>query len=172
MILWLFIIFSGVFCLINMNLIIQLLVDITTKTNFDTLSIKLQDLYNLLQYKTSTGDALARFDLYGTSINTFLKYSMGGSIISNVDPITSFGHHSDFFDLLGCFGLPGILVMCILTGTYFHIVNKRFRKVPQEVILMFIAFISMMIFNPVLYSPQIFLGGFLLPILLCHIGNS
>ncbi len=149
--------------------IVYLLSMLMKNLELSTLSIKLMDLYNLLALRKSTGDAAARFDLYNISLKTFSEHPIGGIFFSDVDSKNLISYHSEFFDMLGFFGLFGLILMLFIGGMYLKKINNKLQEKDRYfIILIFLAFIAIFVFNPVFYSPQIFLGSFLMPSLLVH----
>ena len=136
---------------------------------FSTLSMKLLDLYHLIAMGRSVGDAAARFDLYSVSLHTFFEYPIGGAFLAGMRSKDLVAYHSEFFDLLGYFGILGLILMVIFSTKYVRLMNKKSLKDSKYILcLLFLAFIAIFIFNPVFYSPQIFLGTFLLPSLFAN----
>lgn len=159
-----FVCLTAIFILLNLESLIQWMIDISVKNKFSMLSIKLQDLYNLLFHRVSTGDATARFLLYQISIETFLKHPLGNLLSFDIN-IADYGFHSELFDFIACFGIAGIAIIVIFIKKYLKMIKKSDLNNKHDIVILFIIFGGLFLFNPVFYSPQIFLGTFLVPVL-------
>lgn len=162
-ILFLLSVFSFVF--FNLDLIIMYVAEFAKRLNLLMLSNKLNDLYWLFQ-GTVRGDALGRFTLYSISLNTFFNYPIIGSFLFKKNDGSLLSLHSDFFDMLGFYGLLGLVVLIYLVRKYYLFVKKHYNGDSWINNVMLVAFIAMFVFNPIWYSPQIFVGTFLLPSLI------
>lgn len=162
-VLFLLSVFSFVF--FNLDMIIMYVAEFAKRLNLLMLSNKLNDLYMLFQ-GTVGGDALGRFTLYSISLNTFLNYPVIGSFLFKKNDGSLFSLHSDFFDMLGFYGLLGLLVLIYLVRKYCLFVEKNYNGDGWINNVLLVAFIAMFVFNPIWYSPQIFVGTFLLPSLI------
>ena len=108
----------GIIVIFNAETIIQLSIKFSEKSGFMMLSVKLTDLLFLIQ-GVSRGDAAARFALYYQSIRIFKNYPiLGASIYGDINQF-EFSQHSDFFDLLGYYGLAGLAMITVLSFSYF-----------------------------------------------------
>ncbi len=154
----------GIIVVFNIDSIILLMVDITSNRSMTMLSNKLYDLYHLLN-GINTGDSLARTSLYSKSIRLFTEHPLLGQSIHGVNTSEMFSYHSDFFDMLGYYGLFGVILVLIGFRIYYSFIKKT--KAPKWfTFIIFLGFLGMYIFNPVWYSPQIFIGVFLMPAIL------
>ncbi len=162
---WITVIAIAVFLIIiNLEIVLSALMDLTDALKLNMLTPKLQDLYNLVVLKSSTGDATSRFDLYMKSFNSFLMYPFGLFFAQGTSAVDHIGYHSEFFDFIGTLGIGGVAAIIIWVSLW--VINIRKISDPYKhrfLLFIFLSFIVMMIFNPVFYSPQIWLGSFALP---------
>lgn len=158
---------TGIIITLNIDSVILLMVDITSSRSMKMLSNKLYDLYRLLN-GTNTGDSLARTSLYNKSIRLFKEHPLLGQSINGVNASDMFSYHSDFFDMLSYYGLFGVFLLLIGIIIYYSFIKKT--KAPKWfTFIIFFGFLGMYVFNPVWYSPQIFIGVFLIPAILSKI---
>lgn len=153
------------FALVFMDNILSLAVDLADRAGFVFLTTKLNDLKTLLLYHSAVGDASARGMLYQKSINTFLSSPLTGLAINEKATLEKIGFHSEFFDLLGTFGIIGLLVIITSFTAYYEFLKKEDKESRRELIIIYLGFMALFIFNPVFNSPQIFVGAFLYPLL-------
>lgn len=151
--------------LANLEGILTFVIRVFDAIGLDFLSTKLNDLQTLLLYGSAVGDASARGELYGRSFDTFVENPIVGLLIGGEAGLSNIGYHSDFFDMMGTFGLVGLIIMIISISKYFGFLRKTKFDTKRELMIIMIGFVALFVFNPVLNSPQIFAGAFLYPIL-------
>ncbi len=156
---------SIVLFLFNLDFVLTFMVNFSRNAGLDFLTEKLNDLKILLLNQKATGDAGARGELYQISLKTFLSYPLFGLIFSGINPLIGIGYHSELFDLLGTFGLLGVLVVFTAFAGYYRFLRNTVVDTQRELTIIFIGFIGLFVFNPVFNSPQIFVGAFLYPLL-------
>ena len=155
----------SVIVIVEINTILTYVVEISEKAGLDFLTTKVNDLRVLLVEGQAVGDAGARGDLYQKSFKAFLSNPlMGTSINGRVSPGVM-GYHSEFFDLLGTFGLVGIIGMTVTLCCYSVFLKRVDKEKRRSLYIILIGFLSLFVFNPVFNSPQIFAGAFLYPLL-------
>lgn len=147
---------------LNFDVILLFAVNITNDIGFTMLTRKLRDLYLLMQGITG-GDALARFSLYTQSIVIFNDSPLFGAFLSNDLRSMTFSFHSDFFDMLGFYGLFGLVIEIYMIIRYLIYVIKTYVEDKWFSVVQFVAFVSLIIFNPIWHTPQVFIGVFMLP---------
>lgn len=161
--------FLLIFLIIKREAVLELSVEISEKAGFDYLTRKLTDLKVLLLERRAIGDANERGELYRLSFDSFLKSPLLG-VLGNGGKATTdtIGYHSEFIDMLGSFGLLGVaIILSAISGYahYLHQIGKEYRK---DLAIIFLGFIGLFIVNPVFHSPQVFVGAFLYPLLICR----
>ncbi len=154
----------AILLLLNLKTVLTTAVAWSAQTGLDFLSTKLNDLKILLTEKSAMGDASARGALYQKSLNTFLKSPVYG-LIGKKASMEQIGFHSDFFDILGTFGLIGLIVVAVSFAQYRRFIHTTGKENTTDLTIVFLGFAGLFIFNPVLSSPQIFAGAFLYPLL-------
>lgn len=154
----------GIFAAINLDSIVLLMVTITGGMGMVMLSNKLNDLFLLLN-GVNSGDALSRTEVYSKSLELFEKHPVFGQSIYGIPGPDMFSFHSDFFDMIAYYGLFGLLLTVIGIVIYYRFISKT--NAPKWLtFVLFMGFLGMYVFNPVWYSPQIFIGTFMMPALL------
>lgn len=157
------IILVGILSIVFCNEILLLVVQVSGDLKLGMISDKLQDLIFLLQ-GNQTGNVLARVERYTRSLNHFFEHPLLGLSICGVPNYGMFGNHSDLFDMLGYYGLFGVLVLLIIIFRYLRDIKKsRSIKKHWNVLVPFIGLILVFILNPVWYSPQVFATAIMLP---------
>ncbi len=147
--------------LINLEGILNFAVQVSNDAGLDFLSTKLGDLQTLLLYRNAVGDASSRGELYGRSFDTFLHSPIAGLLIGGKAGLDNIGYHSDFLDMMGTFGLVGLIVMIISVSKYFSFLRRVESDTKRELMIIMIGFLVLFVLNPVFNSPQIFAGAFL-----------
>ena len=166
----LFLLFLGIIAVLNIDNIILLMVRLTSSRSMVMLSNKLYDLYLLLQ-GVNTGDALSRTSMYSLSIGLFKQHPLIGQALYGVDSPYMFSYHSDFLDMLGYYGLFGLALVVIGIVIYYRFIKTT--DAPKWLsFVLFLCFFAMYVFNPIWYSPQIFIGVFLMPAILSKVFNN
>ena len=161
--------FAGLVAALNLDSIILLVVNLTSNKSMVMLSNKLYDLYLLMQ-GVNTGDSLARTNLYMLSIERFKEHPVLGQALYGVDSPYMFSYHSDFFDMMGYYGLFGLAL--VILGIFIYYRFMRTTNAPRWMtFVLFLGFLAMYVFNPIWYSPQISVGVFLLPAVLSQVFN-
>ena len=154
----------GIFAVINLDSIVLLMVTITGGMGMVMLSNKLNDLFLLLN-GVNSGDALSRTEVYSKSLEVFEKHPVFGQSIYGIPGPDMFSFHSDFFDMIAYYGLFGLLLTVIGIVIYYRFISRT--SAPKWLtFVLFMGFLGMYVFNPVWYSPQIFIGTFMMPALL------
>lgn len=154
----------GIFAVINLHAIVLLMATITGGMGMVMLSNKLNDLFLLLN-GVNTGDALSRTEVYSKSLEVFEKHPIFGQSIYGIPGPDMFSFHSDFFDMIAYYGLFGLLLAVIGIVIYYRFIGRT--NAPRWLtFVLFMGFLGMYVFNPVWYSPQIFIGTFMMPALL------
>lgn len=158
--------------LLNLKDIILYMVQFSSNRNLDMLSDKLNSFYYFLQ-GNRMGDVLSRTNLYMQSFNVFLEHPFFGMALLGVDSIFTFSHHSDFFDMLGYYGLFGAIILVIGSYYYIHYIKKNHCTEYSLTFILFLGLITLYVLNPIWYSPQVFIGAFMAPAFICKIyGNG
>ena len=153
----------GIVLLLFCNEILLFVIDFSNNHNLGMISNKLQDLVYFLQ-GNQTGDILARFERYTSSIDVFFEHPLTGISIYGVPYYGLFGNHSDFFDMLGYYGLFGVSVIVAIIIRYFRIIRtSRYINEKWRLIVPLFAFLAFFVLNPVWYSPQVFATAIMLP---------
>ena len=153
--------FVGIMAICNISLIVLLMVKIASVLGMSTVERKLNDLYFLFQ-GTSTGDVLGRVTHYKQSIDVFISHPIFGQSLWGVFSPEMFSYHSDFFDMLGYYGLFGVFLSVVGSILYLKFMRKISRHIWFSYIL-FLGFWALYVFNPIWYSPQVFIGVFMIP---------
>jgi len=156
---------AAILIIINLGSIFTYAVNISDKAGLDFLTTKLDDLKVLLLYRNVTGDAGERGLLYRRSLETFLQSPLVGLTLVGKASLSKIGYHSEFFDFLGTFGLVGLFIIMGSVIGYAKFLNKTEKETRNDLYIVYIGFIILFILNPVLNSPQIFVGAFLYPLL-------
>ena len=151
-----------VLLVLNLDSVILLMADLTAKGSLNMLSEKLYDFYAML-HGTNTGDALARIDQYTFSWEIFKQHPLFGQAFWGVSSQYMFSYHSDFFDMLGFYGIAGCLALAALTARYAVFLSRSGSHEKWLTFVLGAGFAALYIFNPIWYSPQIFIGVFMLP---------
>lgn len=157
----------GLIAALNLDSIILLLVNLASNKNMVMLSNKLYDLYLLMQ-GVNAGDSLSRTNLYMLSIERFREHPFLGQALYGVDSPYMFSYHSDFFDMLGYYGLFGLALVILGIFIFYHFI-KTTNALRWMTFVLFFGFLAMYVFNPIWYSPQISIGVFLMPAMLSQI---
>lgn len=161
----LFLLILALCILVSMEEILSFMIQVSDAVGLNFLSIKLTDLKMLLVYGSAVGDASARGELYFQSLRTFMRSPIIGLLAGGKRGLDSIGYHSDFFDILGTFGLVGLIIMIISIGKYFGFLQRVKTDAKRDLEIIMVGFVALFVFNPVLNSPQIFVGAFLYPLL-------
>lgn len=143
--------------IVNIESIFRFLIDYISSHGLKVLSVKLNDLY-LLTQKNVSGDALERFMLYGTGVRIFRENPLFGYFFTGKSTEGLFCYHSDFFDMLGFYGTFGILIMIFMISRYIIYIMKYVKDRKGAIAFLFGIF-SLFVFNPIWYSPQVFIGS-------------
>ena len=160
-IVWALVLAAIVLIILNFRHILEFAIEFFGNCGLDMLTIKLRNLYQLTN-KSLSGDALDRFVLYQKSIAVFKNYPILGFILSGNRIEDVFCYHSEFFDMLGFYGFFGIIVSTVIISRYLYWLRTQIiDRWPFYILL--VGLLSLYIFNPIWYSPQIFLGGLLIP---------
>ena len=157
----------SVIVILRINTILTYAVEVSEKAGLDFLTTKVNDLRVLLVEGQAVGDAGERGELYQKSFNAFLKNPVLGTSINGRVSLGVIGYHSEFFDLLGTFGLAGVAVMIMSLGGYVLFLRKVEKEKRRSLLTILIGFMALFVFNPVFSSPQVFAGAFLYPLLAC-----
>ena len=161
------ILFLG-FCIAREK-ILTWLYELMLKTNLSVLSLRMKNIYDLILFHDTTGDAGGRFELYSRSIETFFKNPFGLQFADKVDIYRSIGFHSEFFDLLGVFGIFSVIGIVLIALRIKKRINRIVKiDIRRFSIIMLFAFLIMCVINPVFYHPQIWLSALLVPAVICQ----
>ena len=155
----------AILILLNLEDFLTAVIALTEKAGFRFLVLKLNDMKILLLEGSAVGDADSRGTLYLQSIRTFLRYPVSGLMFRGKANLNIIGYHSEFFDLLGAFGLIGLFVVVASFVGYFRFLGRIENESRKDLTIIYLAFIGLFILNPVFNSPQIFVGAFLYPLL-------
>lgn len=151
--------------LMNLEYFLTYTVELSKEAGLDFLTTKLNDMKILLLYRNAVGDASGRGALYQTSLDTFFRNPVFGLLIEGKATHDQIGFHSEFFDLLGTLGIMGLIVIITSLMGYYGFLRRIEKDIRRDLIIIFIGFIGLFVFNPVFNSPQIFAGAFLYPLL-------
>ncbi len=158
----------------NRESIMLCAIGFSRRYEFEMLTPKLRDLYNLLIYKAVTGDASARFDLFTKSLSTFTNFPFGLFWYRDIQATNYIGYHSELFDIIGGLGILGIFIVIGGSYAWLHKIKKvEDGYIYRFLLYMFAVFGMIFFFNPVFYSPQIWVSVFALPALItCNCPNN
>lgn len=157
---------TGLIILINLEWTFNEVINLSEQAGLDFLATKLNDLKVLLIYNSAVGDASSRGGLYWISIQTFLDSPVFGLMASNNGAsLEKIGFHSEMLDYIGTFGFVGLIIVIASFAGYFGFLKTIGRESRRTLSICFLGFILLGILNPVLNSPQIFIGAFLYPLL-------
>ena len=133
--------------------------------------LRAQNLYDLLLFKDTSGDAGARFELYSKSFSSMLKHPFGILLFSDGEKMDLLGYHSDFFDMLGSTGIIGVFAIIVVIRCLVSR-NRRISDAYERrfMIIMSGLFGVMFFINPILSNPHIWLVTLLMAASL--IGNN
>lgn len=139
--------------------------DVLSNIEYDKIALRFTQVYLLVDSGIATGDADARFDLYMTSINTFLENPLFGYDESREIMYKNIGMHSQIFDLLAAVGLflGGVWIVALLYLILDIIYTIFDEKVRELFVVIVISLFILMLLNPVEHNPEIFLMIFILP---------
>ena len=154
--------FVGLVMAFNIDVLILSAVSLTRDVGFSMLSTKLYDLY-LVTQGISGGDALARMNLYQQSLEIFRVHPAFGSFAFGNYAVQPFSQHSDFFDMMAFYGIFGIAIVIYMVFRYLSLLIRKSWEDKWISFILFIGFLSMFVFNPIWYSPQIFICVFMMP---------
>lgn len=154
--------FFGLIIAFNIDMITLQLASLMKSLEYNMLGSKLYDLH-LLTQGVSSGDALGRMQLYSQSIDIFKENVLFGSFSFGNLAMRSFSQHSDFFDMLGFYGLSGIILVVFALIRYLGYIVSKIKGDKWQSFILFVAFIALFVFNPIWYSPQVFISVFMLP---------
>lgn len=154
---------------VNKNVILRTMINFTSNHDLEFLARKLNELYLVTQH-TVTGDAELRFSLYQDSINIFLNYPILGFFATGQDTKDVFCYHSEFFDYLGFYGIVGMIILIIVLIVYIRYI-LRFNNI-FIFISCLLTVLVLFILNPIWYSPQIFIGSVMGPLLLYRVSDN
>lgn len=155
----------AILLLFNLEGVMSFSVTVSDNAGLDFLSTKLNDIKTLLLYRSVVGNAGARGDLYTRSFGTFLNSPIVGLLLGGKGNLNNIGYHSDFFDMLGTFGLVGLVVIVSSLVSFHKFLKRTASENRREMIIIFFGFTILFVLNPIFNSPQIFVGAFLYPIL-------
>ena len=155
----------------NMDPIFLFVFNMIGRFNLKMLTSKIYDLYQLLQGNI-IGNTLGRINRYSKSWETFQNNPVLGVFLKGNYNAESFSYHSDFFDMMGFYGLFGIAVYVFWCCVYHRSVNSKAALFKWEYNILFMGFVVLSVLNPVWYSPQVFMSAFLLPVLVTSCINS
>jgi len=152
--------FAFAFAVLNMNAILSYAIDRIMASGLTTLASKLSDLQVLLFARDVVGDAEARLLLYGNSLSQFTRHPIGGLFLAGVNGVDLLGHHSELFDLMGFFGIAGIVALVFFTRLYIRMIERGAKK-KKFFYVSLAGMLLLAVFNPVLYGSITAVGGFL-----------
>lgn len=132
------------------------------------LSQRIYQLYMTIYIGSAYGDVGARYDLYTTSLNTFIQHPLFGFHDTSGMKYANFGFHSQIFDMLAAVGVAGFLPIAIV---FMKIIKHLYDRLTHEdernyYFILVLLLNLLMLLNPVYYSPSIFMTGILFPILM------
>lgn len=154
--------FIGLMLVLNIDVFILLAVSLTRNAGFSMLSTKLYDLY-LVTQGVSNGDALTRMKLYQQSLDIYRSHPYFGAFPFGNYTELPFSQHSDFFDLMAFYGNIGVMIVIYMAFRYISFMIRKCRDDKWISFILFVGFLGMFVFNPIWYSPQIFISVFMLP---------
>ena len=155
--------------IIRINPVLSYAIELSDKAGFDYLTTKLTDMKILLLERRAIGDANERGELYMRSLRTFIEspiFGLAGD--GRRGTVERIGYHSEFFDLLGSFGVVGFAVLCLAFAGFWRFSSQTEKSVRKDLRVIFIGFFGLFVFNPVFHSPQIFIGAFSYPLIVCR----
>ncbi|MBO4872845.1 MAG: CDP-glycerol glycerophosphotransferase family protein [Lachnospiraceae bacterium] len=161
----LFLLIVMILLVLNMDSVILFLADFTAKGSLNMVSEKLYDFYAML-HGTNTGDVQARIERYAYSWEIFKQHPIFGQAFWGVSSPYMFSNHSDFFDMLGFYGIVGCLALIVVAVRYAGYIIAVGSYEKWLTLVLGVGFVAMYVFNPIWYSPQIFIGVFMFPALL------
>lgn len=165
-------VFFFVFFIIMWNerkYILTTLYSFAEKSNLEMIQYRIYDIIKLLLLKDTSGDAGARFELYGKGVDTFLNHPFGLFFVEKSKVIHLIGFHSDFFDVIGSLGLIGIVGLVAMFILVFKSIIKMTNSYDRRFrIIMSGAFTVIFTINPIFSQPHIWLFTFLIPAIICY----
>ncbi|MDE5763709.1 MAG: hypothetical protein K2I00_01930 [Ruminococcus sp.] len=149
--------------IVKIDFFLTLAVEFFDGIGLTFLHSKLNDLRILLTTGKSVGDAESRSTLYLRSFSTFAESPLFGVLLRRGEINDRIiGYHSEFFDLLASFGIIGV----VLIGAFMILYYRLIRRIKEKVlVVIYFGFLALFVFNPVLNSPQVFIGAFLYPMI-------
>ncbi len=149
---------------LNKDIILVTLIEFASQHDLDFLSRKLNEMY-LVTQNYVTGDAELRFSLYAQSFEVFLGHPVFGVFAGGNISMNNFCYHSELFDLLVFYGLTGLTVFFMILYGYVKYMKRTISATTLPITYL-VAVILLSVLNPVWYSPQIFIGGVMLPVMI------
>ena len=161
---------TALIVLIEIDSIVLFLSNSASKYGYKMLAIKLNDLYMFTQ-GIHQGDVTARFNLYSIGIREFFQHPLGLFLYNGLK-CPDLSQHSDFFDMIGFYGIFGIVAVIGCVLYYFRWIGRQLEEYRSMLTIQLVTFLTMFAINPVWYSPQVFLSAFLLPSLIAGTSNE
>lgn len=160
---------------VNLDSVLTNIINSADDSGFSFLTANLDALRKLLVYKQVAGDAIVRSGLYKNSFDAFLDSPIVGAIFDRNVAENVIGRHSELLDILGGLGSIGLIGIILSIYGYFRFLKQVGSSIRKELIVIFLGFIALSLLNPVLNSPQVFVGAFLYAILcakMCETGEE
>lgn len=129
----------------------QVLIYFAERTNNGRIHDRLLSLANTLASGAAEGDLKSRVELYGASLDTFLRHPFGvGPEYTYVDYQNGIGYHSQILDDMARYGIFALAFYVAFFAGYYKLVRAQWSKINMEqvawpVVTLYICFL---IFNP------------------------
>ena len=126
-----------------------------------SVTYRLENLLNSVQISDRSGDVAIRFELYGTSIKSFLSNPICGGFFANGLHV---GNHSEILDLLGHAGLIGLAIVLLIIQWLkkCYSVKELYIDMPTKILMVECLIIALI--NP-FNAPEMFFGMLIVPII-------
>lgn len=144
--------------------VLDLLYDLVQKSQLTILQLRVKNIRDLILFKDSSGDAGTRFELYTKSLSSAINNPLGLFFKNKSDIESAIGFHSEFFDLIGALGILGLISFLFFVFSLksrLKMVTDTYKK--RFILVMFLSFGVMVLINPVLSQPHIWLAALLIP---------
>lgn len=129
----------------------QVLVYFAERTNNARIHDRLLSLADTWASGAAEGDLKARVELYGASLDTFLRHPFGvGPEYTYVDFQNGIGYHSQILDDMARYGIFALAFYVAFFAGYFKVVKAQWRKINMEQVAwpVLVLYICFLILNP------------------------
>ena len=129
----------------------QVFVFLAEKTNNVRIHDRLISLAKTIASGAAEGDLKSRVDVYGASLDTFLRHPFGvGPEYTYVDYQNGIGYHSQILDDMARYGIFALAFYVAFFVGYFKLVKSQWRKINMEQVAwpVLVLYICFLILNP------------------------